>query len=670
MQQGEIHGDFETYSVLDVRDVGAFKYFEHPSTEILMFNFAFNDDEDVTRWNPAMGITRELREVYQRVENGETLVAHNAMFEFCGWNRIMVKQFGAPPLRAKQLRCTAAKAAMCGYPRSLEKACAAARVKHQKDKRGTQLINIFCKPRRPTKNNPATRIYPEDNPEAFEEFCQYCDADILAERDLDKALPNLPAFERNAYLHDFMVNERGLPIDLYRVKRAIKILRELERRVVFKVRALTEGINPTQVAQLLQWINDQGESLPNMQAKTLSRALLHNTITDRKVRAVIRLRMEASKVSNKKLLRMASVIGEYFRARGTILFYGAHTGRASGRLIQPQNFVRGLIEKADQIALMEKVLAMLADRSITAEDFEREFKRPLHSLAQCMRGFIRAKPGNKLVVVDYAQIEARVLVWLAEQNDAVREYVEYDAGRGHDRYVLMAAYLWHIKPEAVSPEQRRIAKQLVLGCGFGLGWKKFIEYCEKEDIVIDEEMSQRAVKAFRTKHQKVKYYWYDVEKCALAAIRKPGTRITLRNISFFVDEEKRFLRIKLPSGRELFYPTPRAVPCLKFGKPSHRIEFRTEIKGQWLWQTTYGGKLVENIVQGIARDIMVIGGLNAERAGFKLILWVHDELVAEVSRQIKKLSAKFMELVVCDLPAWIGILPIKAEGFEAVYYRK
>jgi DNA polymerase len=691
-----IHADFETYSEANLKEVGTFKYAEHPSTRILVLCWSF-DDGPVHWWGDGKCSSEAaLIELFERVRKGEQFGAWNTQFEYCIWNFVMRRHFKkVPRLRAKQLNCTAARAAMCGLPRALGKSADALGVDVRKDKRGDALIKLFCKPRKPTKKDARTRVLPSEAPEQFREFIEYCRTDVSTERDVDEQLPQLSAFERRAFLLDYTINTRGIPIDVEVVAHAGRVIAELERRVKERARVLTvenehndkQGIRPTQRDRLLEWLERQGFELENLQAKTITK-LLEGKDIDPVVRTLLLLRIEASKASVKKLVKMHSVPGKGGRARGTILYYGAHTGRDAGKLIQPQNFIRGLPKKKDQALLMQLVFSLLEHRQ-DADVFEMVFENPITAIAMCMRGFIKARKGKKLLVVDYAQIEARLLVWLAGQQDAVDEYKEYDrvvkmakadaeeyrrrTGRGFDRYVLMGAFLFGISPLEVSDEQRRIAKNLVLGCGFQLGWRKFIEYCAKQDLIIDEEMSKRAVGAFREKHEAVVQYWYDVERCAIAAVKRRGTRVHLRNVSFYYGTNSKFLTIRLPSGRDLFYPFPevRIVPDpWKKGKTKEQLTYMTMWKSaMWLRTSTYGGSLVENIDQGLARDIMVLGTENAEAHDYPVVLKVHDEMLAEVDNNSSK-TAHALEQLVTARHEWMGDCPIAAEGGETIRYCK
>lgn len=667
----KVYIDFETFSKLDVRQVGAFKYAEHPSTEVLICCWAINDGP-VQSWHNGLPFVL-LHPLIKAVASAAKVGAHNAHFEFVIWNIVLRrmfeklhKEYGAlfpkskhiplPVMRPEQLDCTAARAAMCSLPRSLEKSAEVLGLTMQKDKRGGELIRFFCKPRKPTNRDPSTRNTPRNYPEKFFEFVRYCQQDVRTERGLDDVLPPLPPFERRVYAVDTRINTRGLPIDVELVEKATVIVDELTKRVKARVNTITNGINPTQRDRMLEWFERNGVELENLQAGTIAALLKNTQITlSSQIRTLLELRVEAAKASVKKLVSMARCTMNDGHARGTVLYYGAHTGRWAGRLIQPQNYIRGLLELAEQVLVFK-----LLD-SGDADLFEALYEKPLYTIAQVMRGFIRAKRGHRLLVVDYAQIEARVLAWLAQEYTALDAY-----RRGEDRYVLMAAFLWNIPKEQVTKEQRRIAKNLVLGCGYGLGGAKFIEYCAKQDLIIDEDLSFRAVRAYRKLNPKTVEFWGDVERCAIAAVRTPGVVVRLRNLGFVI--RGKFLQILLPSGRALYYPFAKLEPVMKFGEPSVQLTYRTEYFRAWIRTSTYGGKLVENIVQALARDIMCFGIWECEDNGYPIIGTVHDELISMLKYGVG--SIKKMVEVISRIPAWAQGCPITAEGFEAERYRK
>lgn len=663
-----IHADFETYSKLNVRNTGAFRYARDPSTEILILSWSI-DEGPVYRWSPYIKNSsrnlRALENLLERVKAGETFAAHNAQFEYAIWNHVGTRRHKWPKLRIEQMDCTAARAATCGLPRALERACDAMRLKATKDKRGSALIKIFCGDRKPTRADPSVRVMPADSPQEFEEFIQYCEQDVRAERGLHNAIPELTKSEKRIFWLDLRINERGLQIDVPLVQKTLAIVKVLEGKIRDRVRELTGGINPTQVAKLKAHLNLEGSDLDNMQAETLRRLLAKDTISDT-TREILELRLEGSRASTKKLVSMLTVADpKDGRARGTILYHGAHTGRWTGRLIQPQNFIRGLLKLWEQVMVF--TLLELGD----PENFLILFDRPMNMIAQCMRGFIIAAKGKRLIITDYSAIEARILFWLAGETGALKKYRQ-----GQDLYKWMASVLYKIPIDQVTDEQRRIGKNLILGCGYGLGWKKFIEYCDKAGIFIDAKFSKLAVGAYRAAHPMVKKYWKVINNAAIAAVRERC--VTRVGQVYFDGRGERFFTITLPSGRKLYYldPTIEMITKTSVNEETGETEkwtsatltYMEEDKGQFYRAHTYGGKLVENIVQGIARDVMACGMESCEAGGYPTVMTVHDELISE--REEGEGSHQEYSGLACKLPAWIGDCPIEAKGFEAVRYRK
>lgn len=332
----------------------------------------------------------------------------------------------------------------------------------------------------------------------------------------------------------------------------------------------------------------------------------------------------------------------------------------SGKLVQPHNFIRGKL-KIPQIAEVFELLAT-GDWRL----FELIFEWPIDRIAQVMRGFIKAGPGKMLYVVDYSSIEARVLVWLAQQHDVLDTFF-----KGADPYRVMASKLYNKPYESVDPEgdERRIGKNLVLGCGYGLGAAKFVEYSEKAGTEITPEFAKIAVKAYRDANPKVVQFWNDVEQRAIAAVRDRVPRerkIKLRNLAFFLEEF--WLVIELPGGRELRYFKPRVKLVEKWGHIKPELSFMADFRGRMYPEQTYGGKLVENIVQAVARDLMVNGMFEAESECYPVIGTVHDELITEPDKGFGDIHE--LEQIVCRAPTWAKGLPIAAKGFVTERYRK
>lgn len=649
------HLDFETYSECDIRKAGAYRYARHPSTEVLIARFLLPGDSYPEEWLPRT--QPPPARLVSWVRGGGKVGAHNASFERAVWRWCLRRMHpSVPEVKDNQWVCTAAKAAASGLPRSLDKALKALGSPVEKDLEGAKLIKVFCQPRKPTKNDARTRILPEDDPVRFTRFSEYCATDVLGEVELDECLPDLIPRQRRMFLLDMAMNDRGLPIDLPLVKKALTVVRALEEDIGKRVSELTGGLKATQVAKMLDMFAERGIELENMRAETVRQALKATDLDDT-TRALLELRVEAGKASTKKLISMlACADPEDWVVQGGFLYHGAHTGRYAGRLVQPHNFIRGMLKDHQR----DVVFALLEQQD--PELFMLMYDKPIDVISQCMRGFIKAPDGYELAVVDYTAIEARVLAWIAGEEHMLEAY-----RRGVDVYKLMAMKLYKLKSISdVSDEQRRIAKNLVLGCGYQLGGLKFVDYAANAGVIITEEFAKTAVRAYRDGHPAIVESWGMVEKLVAGAILHPGKTYTGLRCKFFMREH--WLCIQLPSGREIRYPYAKAVPVERWGKPAYEISFRTEIKGQFVREKTYGGKLIENIVQGIAFDVMQEGMLTADTNGYQVIGTVHDELLT--LRELGNSNVKELENLVCSIPDWSEGMPLAAKGFTCVRYKK
>lgn len=654
------HLDFETYCDLNIRKVGGHRYARHPSCEVLIACYLLPGMHDVAVWLPRQ--EPPPADLVAWVRGGGKLGAHNAAFERLIWQYVLRRMHPTvPAVKDTQWVCTAAKAAASGLPRKLENALNALNMGVEKDVEGGKLIKVFCSPRKATKKDPRIRILPEQD-SRFQRFIQYCQQDVRGEVVLDNALPDLIPRERRMFILDMLMNDRGLPIDIPLVKKTLRVVQGLEEAVSNRVAELTrsdqyaDGLKATQVAKMLEVFAERGLELENMRKETI-KAVLESTELDDSTRELLELRVEAGKASTKKLISMAACADPYdCVVQGGFLYHGAHTGRYAGRLVQPHNFIRGMLKDRQR----ELVFALLeyADPDL----FLLLYEQPIDVISQCMRGFIRAPDGYELAVVDYTAIEARILAWVAGEDHMLEAYF-----KGVDVYKLMAKKLWKLSSiDDVTDEQRRIAKNLVLGCGYQLGGVKFVDYCANAGLIIEPDFAASAVKAYRREHPAIVACWKTVEGLVVAAIRNPERTYEGLKCTFYMREH--WLCIQLPSGRELRYPYARATPTERWGKPAWAISFRTEIKFRWVRENTYGGKIIENIVQAIARDVMMEGMLSAETNAYPVIGTVHDELLT--LRKKGTSDIRHLEKLACTVPSWSKGMPLAAKGFVCERYKK
>lgn len=684
------HIDFETASQAELarqNAVGEHAYADHESTVPLLLAFKTSAMCDVG----LIDFTKDTscpKDIEWAIRTEERFVAHNARFEQAIWYWQMVKRYGWP--RIPKWSCTAARARYWGIRASLDGAASDLEVPHQKNKRGTELINIFCKPRKKVKGRIVLdRGLPHEFPSEWEEFKYYCRDDVLAEIDVDNILPELPEFEQRIWDLDYTINWRGLPIDSELVDRATMFCDYYTSLNLARFEAITGGLAPTQRDKVLAYVQERELDIDNLRSKTLKRLNMADMPPD--MRELIAIRLEAAKASVKKLQAMARCTTQDGLARGLLLYYGAHTGRYSGKRIQPQNFVRGNadVQKAifrylENEAIWDNSYYLSNSGLSTPKwvyDADLTFPRPLGALAQAMRGFIKAPPGKRFVVCDYAQIEARINAWLAGAERKLDMFRQ-----GVDLYCMFATKVYGTKYddyfEVVNgkrkvrkgprADERQISKSAELGCGFGLGGTAFVAYCDNMDITITEAEAKAVVKTWRDDNPEIVKFWERVEKAAIIAttfedrLVKVGDHISFK--VYRVDSERWWLECFLPSGRHIAYFRPKVTDIVRWGIPAKQLSFRTEWNGKSFRESTYGGKLVENIVQGTARDVMMVGIQNAEKNGYECVLTVHDENVTLCD--IGHGSSRELESLMCELPAWIGSCPIVAEGGETERYGK
>jgi DNA polymerase len=641
------------------------------------------------------------------VARGDMFVAHNARFEQAVTFWILVRQWGWPmPARWS---CTAARARYWGIRASLEGAASDLELNFQKNDAGKQFINDFCKPR---KYKGAKKLgiikdmwyEPHEQPELYAGGKAYCVDDVLAEVGIDRMLPDLPEFEQRVFDLDFRLNTRGMPVDIQAVKRAMEFADHYTEQNTARFNEIT-GVNPTQRDRILDYIKQREEiaDLGDLRSKTLKRVVQADLPAD--LQDVINIRLETSKASIKKLETMVRCTDSDGFARGGHLFYGAHTGRWSHKRIQTGNMTR------PDMAVLKGMFEYLEgpwwgnpgmvghNGGPPLDDMPQQpewvfeagmrFPRPLGALAKSMRGFIAAPKGKRIVSGDYAQIEARVLVWLARCMWVLEAF-----GNGDDVYTRfacqymypneMGAYedcivLKNGKPKVLEiwTPHRQKAKSAQLGCGFQVSGRGFMEYCDNIDLIIPLTEAEEIVKKYRKAHPEIANYesglWARVERAAILATTHEGQSfgLTGTNVTFHIhrlDVERYWLICTLPSGRHIAYYRPKVRLGERFGRTVEKLSFRTEWNGKSYREDTYGGKLVENIVQGTARDVCAVGALNVDEAGYPVVGLVHDEVITLPDDGFGS-SDDLVRLMV-TLPGWITDLPVEAEGAEMLRYGK
>jgi DNA polymerase len=632
-------------------------------------------------------------------ELGGILEAHNAAFEQAIWNNILVPRYGAFKTEPIVWRDSMAMCAAHSIPLSLDKAGKALGVKHLKDEEGKRVMLQVSQPRRPSASNPKEWWEPTEAPDKFETLFMYCMDDVECERAIGQSLKPLIKKEQWVWLLDQIINQRGVEIDVNLVHRCLDLIKDHSEWGKREIKRLTNGevSSVSLVAQLKDWVNKQGVGAPDMTKATVE-SLIANESTPEKVKEALIIRQSLSKSSTKKLETMLNARASDNRIRNVLLYHGASTGRWAGRLIQVQNFPRGSIKDVD--AAIKDIYEM------DVEELHDKYRDVMELISSCLRGMIVPAKGHDFIVADYGAIEARVVMWLADEKDALQKFRD-----GVDLYKDMAAYVYEKDIDEVdSGEERQLGKAIILGCGFGMGAIKFQGTTESQGLFLPEGMAKTAVKAYRTKYPNIPLMWKNVEKAAIDAVMH-RTPQTTNKVTWTHNLETNFLECLLPSGRSLYYYDPKirirwAVKWVDADKKFHFDKYESKeeaemaldgrrddvncqrlvtdepeevyslthmgvnsVTKQWERQETYGGKLVENIVQATARDCMVEGMFRTERKKYLTIMTIHDEIVAEVPEGYG--SVEEFESLLAQTPDWADGLPLIADGgYRGKRYRK
>lgn len=654
----DIYIDVETFSSVDIKTCGAYKYIESPDFEILLISYAINDGPVVTI-DLAQGdeITEEFEDAM--FDEDCRKHAHNAVFERLAFKRI---GYDVP---AEQWYCTAVKAAYCGLPLSLEEVSKKLDLKDKKLDTGKALIKYFSCPCKPTKiNGGRTRNYPWHAPEKWGMYITYNQYDVLSEREIDKKLEKyvIPDFERSLYILDQTINDRGILVDMQLANSAIVVDTEYTEKLTNRAREITGLENPNSPLQLRKWLGTAtGEDIPSL-AKDVIPQLIEKYSSMHDIVEVLEARQKLSRSSVKKYYAMINCAMRDNRARGTFQFYGAtRTGRWAGRLLQLQNLSKNHLEN------IELPREMIRERDW--QSVEVMYDDVSDILSQLVRTALIAPEGKTFCVADFSAIEARVVSWLANEEWRLEVF------RGDGKiYEAAGARMFNVPISAVTKGSDLRAKaknaELALGYQGALGAMKRMGG-DKMGMSDTEMMS--IVHKWRKANPKIVALWQEIEDCAHEAVRYQRKVIgTYRNLEFDCDGTN--LMIKLPSGRSLFYRNPR-FKIKKIGRSESKILCYDGIiqeTKQWGDIDTYGGKLTENIVQAISRDLIGYAMLQLEATGFfGITMHVHDEAIAEVPADGKEEnSLREMERIMGTPPDWASDLPLNADGYVTPFYKK
>jgi DNA polymerase len=630
--------DFETRSAVDLRKTGVYKYAADQSTDIWCMAYKAPWSDDVLVWQPGDAVDPYLEDW---IRAGGLLSAWNANFERTIWNEIMVGRYQWPDTRINQWRCTMAQASAMGLPRALGQAAAVLGVEEQKDKTGAALMLRMARPRKVNADGSYTWWNTKDK---VEQLVAYCRQDVRTELSVAEVLNAMPDSERRLYQLDQRINDRGVALDVdlvHRVKAlagnaSVEIDTEIQRLTKGQVKAATNGMD------LVAWLNSHGIATKSVDKQTVARLLTSDKLHP-VIRQVLTLRQNGAKSSTAKYDAMLHAVNADGRMRGLLVYHGAATGRWSGKLVQPQNFPR---PQKKQDELDEIIAKLKADKDVSEHGAGTVLASDL------LRSMLIADDGHRLMFADYSAIEARVLAWVAGQNDLVETF-----RKGGDVYKEMASAIYNVDVESVTDGQRQVGKMAILGCGYGMGGKRFAEQCATMGIKVDEDEAKRIVAVYREKNNRIAQYWRDVEQDFVDMVKDAGRVGTVG--------------LPLPSGRLLTYHNPRIIQReTPWGamRDTAQVDTLNSVTRQWTSQIIWGGLLTENVVQATARDMMATAMMALEIKGYPVILSVHDEIICEVPDGFGSLDE--MIDIMTQVPAWAQGCPINAEGKEGKRYRK
>lgn len=638
--------DLETYSSMDLAKAGVYAYTLALDFEILLFAYAF-DDEEVKVIDLASGGELPGEVLKALTDDSIIKAAFNAQFE-----RIALSRYLKMPLSPVSWRCTQVQALMLGLPLSLEKVAQVLGLFEQKIKEGEDLIRYFSVPCRLTKPcDMHLRNLPQDSPEKWELFKEYCKGDVEVERAIRRKLAKYPISqkEQELYVLDQRINDRGVLVDMGLVRNALECDKLQKEEGLRRARQLTGLSNPNSTSQLKGWLFEKGVDAESLSKKAVM-SLAKECVGD--ARQLLYLRLQLAKTSIKKYEAIKRAVCHDGRVRGLLQFYGANrTGRWAGRLVQVHNL--------PQNHLKDLELARGLLKKGRFDDLEMLFESVPTVLSELIRTALVPEAGHRFIVADFSAIEARVIAWMAGE----KWRMEVFASHGKI-YEALASKMFKVPVESIakgSPlRQKGKIAELALGYGGSVGALTAMGALE---MGVAKEELKVLVNAWRRANPNITRLWWDVDSAALKAV-KTGTPQTVGRVSFSC--KKGILFITLPSGRKLSYFKP-GIELNKFGREGLTYEGIGESK-RWERIDTYGPKLVENIVQAISRDLLAEAMLQVSGAGYDIVMTVHDEIVIEKSTGQGSLKE------VCGImtvpPLWAQGLPLRAEGFECDHYKK
>ena len=661
--------DIETYSSIDLTKSGVYKYIQN-DFEILLIAYAYDDEEiKIIDLKNNEKIPEKLKE--DILDENIIKTAFNANFE-----RVCLSKYFNTYLSPKMFRCTQVHALYLGLPHGLENVAKSLRLKEQKLEEGKSLIRFFNKRENLdllTSNN--ENIKKGEVLKKYEEFKKYCINDVKVERSIRKILEKvkLPESEQKLWQLDQEINDRGVLVDSKLLNNAIYYDNYFKNILIEKLKTITNINNPKSNNQMKDYLNSLGLNVNSLSKESVESLLNSDEVKKNphyeKIKEVLHLRKMLNKTSTKKYESMKRCMCDDERIRGLFQFYGANrTGRWAGRLVQVQNLPQNKINNLEKVR--EKIRNdIIKDFPSRKKEFNKNLNLNLYNnenlsslLSQLIRTTFIPKKNHRFIIADFSAIEARIIAYLSNEKWRI------DVFNTHGKiYEASASKMFKVDIDEITKESelRQKGKIAELALGYQGGVKALVSMgaynmnlCESELIEI--------VKAFRSSNPNIVKLWNNAQKAFIEAVKNKSVVHIDKNISFIY--EGNILFIKLPSGRRLSYIRPKIDYDNIFNKYIITYEGIDPTTKKSKRLTTYGGKLVENIVQAIARDVLAQSMINLKNHGFNIVMHVHDEIVLEVEDNVSSIE-EICEIM-CKENKYLKGLKLKADGFESKYYKK
>jgi DNA polymerase len=655
MQMHRVMGvDIETYSSVDLAKAGVYAYTEAPDFDILLIGYSF-DGENVNvidTYNIDTGMMTEFMEALNDPETIKT--AFNANFE-----RTCLAKWTGRPKPPEEWRDTMIKALTLGLPGNLADVGMALGLPEDKlkDPQGKALIQFFSKPCKPTKaNGQRTRNLPEHDPDKWKLFIKYNGQDVVTEQAILKKLSiyETTREEQELWNLDQKMNDNGVKLDIPMVEKIVDYDNRRRQELQEEAQQLTGLSNPNSLAQLKTWLERQGMPMTSVTKDTIAAALSLKYIPDN-VRRVLEIRTALGKTSVAKYSTMLTAVCSDHRLRGILQFYGANrSGRWAGRLVQTHNLAKNTLPDLD----LARELAAEGD----FDTMQTLFGETAFVFSELIRTAFIPSDGCRFVVSDFAAIEARVISWISNEEWRLEAF-----RAGKDIYCETASQMYHVPvvKHGENGHLRAKGKVAELACGYqgGVGAMKRMD---KEGAIPEEEL-QAVVDQWRAANPKVVKLWRTCELAAKTAIQEHRTVRIAHGIAFSYINGNLF--IKLPSGRKLCYWNTRLKTDTYTGKESIIYMGVNQETKQWGETETYGGKLVENIVQATARDCLAVAMTRVSAKGYNIVMHVHDEMIVDVPNEDTK-APEIINGIMAQPIDWAEGLPLKGDTYETPFYKK